>query len=107
MTEAPMEARHRDEEGEHRLTRYLIYSTDDGGKTLFLQGVLAARSSEEAYRHWFGDPTRANQEGVFVPISENAAKLRKRSVVTKPVVAVEEIAHAAIGQTSLPVEVES
>jgi hypothetical protein len=74
-----------------KATRYLIYETDDSGRTLHLAGEIDDYGSEPARRHWFATQP-SDREGTFTAVSENAMRLIQRRVEKNPKVVLEEVA---------------
>jgi hypothetical protein len=59
-----------------KLTRYLIFESEDSGVMWKRVGDQEARSSDDALRKFFKEPL-TDREGTFVAVSENAFKPRK------------------------------
>lgn len=75
---------------EAKLTRYLIYETDEIGVLLKFVGDQDATSSDQAYR-LFSARLPADREGHWIAVSENACKIRERKIEKSVKATVREI----------------
>lgn len=75
--------------GEELLTKYLIFQVDEALVVLTRIGHVLARDSTSALRKWHETPL-ADNDGHYVAISENHAKLRHAEARVKTVLSERE-----------------